>query len=153
MFRKSPAGWVSLNLTVSVPLVVIPEMKQMGFGLAVAVLLDATIIRSVLVPASMQLLGHLNWYLPSWLEWLPQLHIEGAAGVGTLKLSVLSEAQLRELELRLDRIEPITDILRRQSLALGLDMGSVELEFGPSQVEFVFRPAQGMSTNRLSRHS
>jgi putative drug exporter of the RND superfamily len=55
------------------------SMQQMGFGLAVAVLIDATIIRSVLVPASMQLLGHLNWYLPSWLEWLPQLHIEGAA--------------------------------------------------------------------------
>lgn len=55
------------------------SMQQMGFGLAVSVLIDATIIRSVLVPASMQLLGHLNWYLPSWLEWLPQLHIEGAA--------------------------------------------------------------------------
>jgi glutamine synthetase len=49
-------------------------------------------------------------------------------------------------ELRLDRIEPITDILRRQSLALGLDLGSVELEFGPSQVEFVFRPAKGMKS-------
>ena len=46
--------------------------QQMGFGLAVAVLLDATIIRSVLVPAPMALLGDRNWYLPRWLEWLPR---------------------------------------------------------------------------------
>ena len=42
--------------------------QQMGFGLAVAVLLDATIVRSVLVPAAMALLGDRNWYLPSWLQ-------------------------------------------------------------------------------------
>lgn len=52
-------------------------LQQMGFGLAVAVFLDATIVRSVLVPASMKLLGKRNWYLPSWLEWLPQLNVEG----------------------------------------------------------------------------
>jgi RND superfamily putative drug exporter len=52
--------------------------QQMGFGLAVAVLLDATIVRSVLVPASMKLLGNRNWYLPRWLQWLPNLHVEGA---------------------------------------------------------------------------
>lgn len=52
-------------------------LQQMGFGLAVAVLLDATIVRSILVPASMRLLGDLNWYLPSWLRWLPELHVEG----------------------------------------------------------------------------
>ena len=51
--------------------------QQMGFGLAVAVLLDATIVRCVLVPASMKLLGDRNWYLPPWLQWLPNLHIEG----------------------------------------------------------------------------
>jgi uncharacterized membrane protein YdfJ with MMPL/SSD domain len=51
--------------------------QQMGFGLAVALLLDATIVRSVLVPASMQLLGSWNWYLPRWLEWIPDVHIEG----------------------------------------------------------------------------
>jgi RND superfamily putative drug exporter len=51
--------------------------QQMGFGLAVAVILDATIVRSVLVPATMKLLGERNWYLPTWLEWLPQIHIEG----------------------------------------------------------------------------
>jgi uncharacterized membrane protein YdfJ with MMPL/SSD domain len=46
--------------------------KQFGVGLAVAVLLDATIVRAVLLPASMKLLGEWNWYLPSWLEWLPR---------------------------------------------------------------------------------
>ena len=51
--------------------------QQMGFGVAVALLIDATVIRSVLVPAAMTLLGKWNWYLPSWLNWLPELHIEG----------------------------------------------------------------------------
>ncbi len=50
--------------------------QQAGFGLAVAVLLDATLVRSILVPASMQLLGARNWYLPSWLGWLPDLRVE-----------------------------------------------------------------------------
>ena len=54
-------------------------LQQMGFGLAVAVALDATIVRSVLVPATMKLLGNRNWYLPFWLGWLPDVHIEGVA--------------------------------------------------------------------------
>jgi RND superfamily putative drug exporter len=54
-------------------------LQETGFGLAVAVLIDATLVRSVLVPAAMTLLGKWNWYLPSWLGWLPQLRIEGAA--------------------------------------------------------------------------
>jgi RND superfamily putative drug exporter len=54
-------------------------LQQMGFGLAVAVLIDATLVRSVLVPAAMTLLGKWNWYLPSWLGWLPQVRIESAA--------------------------------------------------------------------------
>jgi RND superfamily putative drug exporter len=49
------------------------DMKQMGIGLAAAVLIDATIVRGVLLPASMKLLGDWNWYLPSWLGWLPRL--------------------------------------------------------------------------------
>ena len=53
--------------------------QQMGFGIAVALLIDATIVRSVLVPATMKLLGERNWYLPSWLNWLPDVHVEGAA--------------------------------------------------------------------------
>ena len=50
--------------------------KQFGVGLATAVLLDATIVRAVLLPASMKLLGDWNWYLPSWLQWLPRFDLE-----------------------------------------------------------------------------
>jgi uncharacterized membrane protein YdfJ with MMPL/SSD domain len=53
--------------------------QQMGFGIAVALLIDATIIRSVLLPAAMRLLGDRNWYLPSWLRWLPRIEIEAPA--------------------------------------------------------------------------
>lgn len=53
------------------------SFQQMGFGLAVAVFLDATIVRTILVPASMKLLGSRNWYFPSWLEWIPNVAIEG----------------------------------------------------------------------------
>jgi RND superfamily putative drug exporter len=53
-------------------------LKQFGVGLAAAVLIDATIIRALLLPASMKLLGDWNWYLPSWLEWLPRLEQEKA---------------------------------------------------------------------------
>ena len=52
--------------------------QQMGFGVAVALLIDATIVRAVLVPAAMKLLGPWNWYLPGWLAWLPDAHVEGA---------------------------------------------------------------------------
>jgi RND superfamily putative drug exporter len=64
------AVFVTLELTI---------IKQLGFGLAVAVFLDATIIRSILLPASMRLLGDWNWWLPGWLEWLPRVTIEGEA--------------------------------------------------------------------------
>jgi uncharacterized membrane protein YdfJ with MMPL/SSD domain len=53
--------------------------QQMGFGVAVALLLDATLVRLVLVPAAMELLGERNWYLPSWLRWLPDVRVEGSA--------------------------------------------------------------------------
>ena len=55
--------------------------QQAGFGLAVAVLLDATLVRGILVPASMQLLGNRNWYMPSWLNWLPDLRVEAEEDV------------------------------------------------------------------------
>ena len=48
------------------------DMKQFGVGLATAILIDATLVRGVLLPATMKLLGEWNWYLPSWLEWLPR---------------------------------------------------------------------------------
>ena len=60
--------FVTLDVTV---------IKQLGLGLAVAVFLDATIVRSVLLPATMRLLGDWNWWLPSWLRWLPHVTIEG----------------------------------------------------------------------------
>ena len=53
---------------VTLPLV---DLKEMGIGLALAVLIDATLVRGVLLPATMKLLGERNWYLPSWLKWLP----------------------------------------------------------------------------------
>ncbi len=52
------------------------SMKQLGVGLAFAVLLDATIVRGVLLPTTMTLLGEANWWLPRWLQWLPQLAAE-----------------------------------------------------------------------------
>jgi uncharacterized membrane protein YdfJ with MMPL/SSD domain len=53
--------------------------QQMGFGVAVALLIDATLIRSVLLPSLMALLGDRNWYLPRRLEWIPHLEVEGHA--------------------------------------------------------------------------
>jgi RND superfamily putative drug exporter len=55
-------------------------LQQMGVGLGVAVLLDATVVRMVLVPASMKLLGKWNWYFPSWLNWLPDIRVEARPG-------------------------------------------------------------------------
>ncbi len=52
------------------------DLKEMGIGLAAAIFIDATIVRAVLLPASMTLLGDKNWYLPKWLEWLPSLEHE-----------------------------------------------------------------------------
>jgi RND superfamily putative drug exporter len=51
--------------------------QQMGFGVAAALLIDATIIRSVVLPSAMKLLGTWNWYLPHWLNWLPRVQVEG----------------------------------------------------------------------------
>jgi putative drug exporter of the RND superfamily len=51
--------------------------KEMGIGLAAAVLIDATLVRTVLVPAAMKLMGHWNWWMPYWLDrWLPQIALE-----------------------------------------------------------------------------
>jgi uncharacterized membrane protein YdfJ with MMPL/SSD domain len=81
-------------------------IKQMGFGLAVAVLIDATIIRAVLLPATMKLLGERNWYLPRWLEWLPSLAIESGpaprpAAVATGNGAVVVEAPVPQLDTEL----------------------------------------------------
>jgi len=65
---------VVFGVFVTLELVII---KQLGFGLATAVLIDATIVRSVLLPATMRLLGEWNWWLPPFLRWLPEVTIEG----------------------------------------------------------------------------
>ena len=54
--------------------------QEMGFGIAVALALDATLVRLLLIPAAMRLLGERNWYLPRWLQWLPNLQVEGHPG-------------------------------------------------------------------------
>lgn len=59
--------------------------QQMGFGLAVAIFLDATVVRTVLVPSMMAMLGDWNWYLPKWLNWLPDLRIEGEPSVAPIR--------------------------------------------------------------------
>ena len=61
--------------------------KQMGVGLAFAVLLDATVIRGVLLPARMKLLGDRNWWLPRSLGWLPQIEHDGKGPGGRHRLS------------------------------------------------------------------
>src|SRR6185295_13226502 len=72
----SSAALVMVGAFAVFALMPILDMKEMGIGLAVAVLLDATIVRAVLLPATMKLLGDWNWYLPKWLEWLPKLDSE-----------------------------------------------------------------------------
>jgi RND superfamily putative drug exporter len=80
---KTTAGVVSSAAVVMVGVfsifatLPIVDMKEMGIGLAAAVLIDATIVRAVLLPATMKLLGDWNWYLPRWLEWLPQVEAHG----------------------------------------------------------------------------
>ncbi|HKG25078.1 MAG TPA: MMPL family transporter, partial [Thermomicrobiales bacterium] len=64
------------------------QLQEMGFGLAVAVFLDATVVRSILVPAAMELLGDRNWYLPRWLHWLPDLRIDSQSAAWPAKEDV-----------------------------------------------------------------
>jgi len=61
--------------------------QQMGLGVAVALLIDATIIRSVLLPAAMTILGDWNWYLPRWLEWLSKIEVEDRSRAATRPLA------------------------------------------------------------------
>ncbi len=71
--------------------------QQMGFGLAVAIILDATIVRSVLVPATMKLLGDRNWYFPKWLSWLPEIHIEGTPDAEPIVVDLTEDERVPEL--------------------------------------------------------
>ncbi len=74
------------------------SLEQMGFGLAVAVFMDATIVRSILVPSAMRLLGDRNWYLPTWLEWLPKVDVEGHAATEATVVVPDSPAALVEAD-------------------------------------------------------
>jgi hypothetical protein len=97
--RSLAAGTILVGLvTVAAALTLLPALlvavfvgfaagelvtfQQMGFGVAVALLIDATIVRSVLVPAGMALLGSWNWYLPRRLGWLPRVEIKGSHAGG-----------------------------------------------------------------------
>ncbi len=80
----------------------IAGLQQMGFGLAVAVFLDATVVRSILVPSAMKLLGDVNWYLPSWLQWLPQLRVEGREVERLVEVLPAAESEEPELVSRED---------------------------------------------------
>ena len=70
--RKRSAAFVMVAVFSIFATLSFIDFKQMGVGLAAAILIDATVIRRVLLPATMKLLGERNWYLPSWLEWLPK---------------------------------------------------------------------------------
>jgi uncharacterized membrane protein YdfJ with MMPL/SSD domain len=82
---KSTAGVVTSAAIVMVSVFAVfgtlslPFFMQFGVGLAAAILIDATIVRAVLLPATMKLLGDWNWYLPKWLQWLPRLEPESEA--------------------------------------------------------------------------
>jgi RND superfamily putative drug exporter len=108
------------------------DFKQMGVGLAVAVLLDATIVRAVLLPATMKLLGDWNWYLPRWLEWLPRIEPEQDAaplrvsvvhGDGRTTVEVSGELDLATVGQLRDALAAVED--DEQTLVLDLR----ELEF------------------------
>jgi uncharacterized membrane protein YdfJ with MMPL/SSD domain len=93
---KSTAGVVTSAAIVMVAVFAVfatlswPFFKQFGIGLATAILIDATIVRAVLLPASMKLLGDWNWYLPKWLEWLPRLEPDEADAVPELESASVS---------------------------------------------------------------
>jgi uncharacterized membrane protein YdfJ with MMPL/SSD domain len=69
------------------------DFKEMGVGLAAAILIDATIVRAVLLPATMKLLGDRNWYLPKWLEWLPRVEHETEAPTRHAPVAVPARAR------------------------------------------------------------
>jgi uncharacterized membrane protein YdfJ with MMPL/SSD domain len=96
---KTTAGVVTSAATVMVvtfavfATMPIIDFKEMGVGLAAAVLIDATIVRAVLLPATMKLLGDRNWYLPKWLEWLPRVEHETEAPAKQAPVAVAARAR------------------------------------------------------------
>jgi RND superfamily putative drug exporter len=67
------AAFVMVGVFAIFGTLTIVDYKMLGVGLGFAIFIDATLVRGVLLPATMKLLGDRNWYLPSWLEWLPNL--------------------------------------------------------------------------------
>ncbi len=97
--------------------------RQLGLGLAVAVLVDATIVRCVLLPATMRLLGDWNWWLPSFLRWLPRITIEGAAagpaaGCPVSNASVPPDASLTPNALDGPNGSPVPNVSRAADASL-----------------------------------
>ncbi len=68
------------------------EFQEMGFGIAVSLLIDATVVRLVLLPAVLAILGEHTWYLPRWLGWLPHLEVEGAQSLSYPRSAITSPA-------------------------------------------------------------
>ena len=101
---KSTAGVVTSAAIVMVAVFAIfatlgmIDFKMMGVGLATAILIDATIVRAVLVPSAMKLLGERNWYLPGWLEWLPRIGGERQPGEGATPTAVVPRQPARPRE-------------------------------------------------------
>jgi RND superfamily putative drug exporter len=74
-------------------------IKQIGLGLTTAVLVDATIVRMVLVPATMELLGNANWWMPGWLgKLLPEVHIEGEAAVQAELATLVAAEEAKQVK-------------------------------------------------------
>jgi anti-anti-sigma factor len=116
---KSTAGTVTSAATVMVFVFAIfatlsaLDFKMMGVGLAVAVLIDATIIRAILLPASMKLLGDWNWYFPARLEWLPEVALEKATTAPhELDLGTASQVRARLEQLESEKPELLVLDLR-----------------------------------------
>jgi anti-anti-sigma factor len=111
------------------------DFKMMGVGLAVAVLIDATIIRAVLLPASMKLLGDWNWYLPRRLEWLPKVAQEPAQAA-VPAAATPAAAAIEGLAIDVDE----RDTSLRLKLTGELDLASAEQLRGSLQVAEAARP-------------
>ena len=124
----------------------IPFFKQFGVGLAVAILLDATIVRGVLLPATMKLLGEWNWYLPKWLEWLPRLEPLRARARARARRRAAGSARSEARSGARSALARITGLVLVVLVALGL----AYLKFAPSG-KAVSVPA-GAKAGQLTLH-
>ena len=105
----------------------VPSLKMLGLGLATAILIDATIVRMVLVPATMALLGKANWWLPAWLDRaLPHLTVEGSRR--------LDVRRRRSRSPRRPRSWSVADLAPPSPLVPGIVPGASETRRGPNQV-------------------